>query len=116
MLILKKVLTLMREHISSFFSNSRATVADIVSRVLIFYGWHLHHGLHPHHDDVCIEISIVSKTQSSIMLILVTLALPPHIRDVIMMMFASISIVNMLQRLSPCHKDVGHLGPVFPNI
>ena len=80
------------------FLFSCATVADIDSRVLIFYRCCLHHGIRPHHDDVCIEISIVSTTQFSIMPMLVTLALPPHIRNVIMMMFTSISIVNMSQR------------------
>ena len=78
-----------------YFFFSRATVADIDSRVLIFYRWCLHHGIRPHHDDVCIEISIVSRTQFSIMLMLATFALASHIRDVIMLMFASISIVNM---------------------
>ena len=44
---------------------------------------------------IYIKISIVNKTPFFMMTMLVTLALAAHIHNVNMMMFASISIVNM---------------------
>ena len=70
---------------------------------------------------IYIKNSIVNKTPFFMMTMLVTLALASHIHNVNMMMFASISIVNMSWRLSTCqsalslcHNDLSHLGSRLP--